>query len=78
LGEVAKKHYKHLRYLFGNDNLKIQGASFQKIRVWGLAPIQVALEIVLKIDQPSIALAHMLSTKEWKETKLKARRTPTM
>jgi hypothetical protein len=64
--------------LFGNDNLKIQGVDFQKIGVWGLALVQVALGIVLEIDQPSIALAQKLCAKEWKETKLKARRTPTM
>jgi hypothetical protein len=75
---VAKEHYKHLIFLFGNDNLKIQGAGFQKIGVLGLVLAQVALGIVLEIDQPSITLAHKLCGKEWKETELKARRTPTM
>jgi hypothetical protein len=40
----------HLRFLFGNDNLKIQGARFQKIGVLALALVQVALRIVLEID----------------------------
>jgi hypothetical protein len=34
--------------------------------------------IMLKIDQPPIALIHTLCGKEWKETKLKERRIPTM
>jgi hypothetical protein len=68
----------HLRFLFGNDKLKIQCESFQKTGVLGLALVQVALGILLEIDQPSIALAHKLCAKEWKEIKLKARRTPIM
>jgi hypothetical protein len=47
---VAKEHYKHFRFLFGNDNLKIQVAGFQKIGVLGLALAQVALGIVQEID----------------------------
>jgi hypothetical protein len=68
----------HLRFLFGNDNLKIQGVGFQKIGVLGLVLMQVTLGIVLEIDEPSIALTHRLCAKEWKKTKLKARKTPTM
>jgi hypothetical protein len=33
---------------------------------------------MLEINQPPIALTHTLCEKEWKETKLKARRIPTM
>jgi hypothetical protein len=43
---------------------------YQKIGILGSALIQVTLRIMLKIDQPPIALAHTLYNKEWKKTTL--------
>ncbi len=67
----------HMRFQFGHYNLRIEGVSYQKIGIMGLALSQVTLRIVLKIDESPIVLAHTLCGKEWKESTLKAR-TPTM
>jgi len=64
-------------FQFGDYNLRNESAGYQKIGIMGLALVQVVLEIVLKIDQSPIALAHTLCNKEWRENTLKAR-TPTM
>jgi len=66
-----------MRFQFGDYNLRIEGVSYQKIGIMGLALSQVTLRIVLKIDQSPIVLVHTLCGKEWKESTLKAR-TPTM
>jgi hypothetical protein len=64
-------------FQFGDYNLRNESAGYQKIGIMGLALVQVVLEIVLKIDQSPIVLAHTLCNKEWRENTLKAR-TPTM
>jgi hypothetical protein len=62
---VTKEHKMHTRFQFGGYNLKIDNTIYQKNGILGLALIQVALRIVLEIDQPPIALAHTLYNKEW-------------
>jgi hypothetical protein len=39
-----------MRFQFGDYNLRIEGVSYQKIGIMGLALSQVTLRIVLKID----------------------------
>ncbi len=64
-------------FQFGDYNLRIEGVSYQKIGIMGLALIQVALGIVLKIDQSPIVQIHTLCDKESKKSTLKTK-TPTM
>jgi len=67
----------HMGFQFRDYNLRIEGVSYQKIGIMGLALIQVALGIVLKIDQSPIVQIHTLCSKEWRESTLKTK-TPTM
>jgi hypothetical protein len=54
----------HSRFSLKGYNFIIEGASFQKIGILGLVLTQVALSIMLEIDQPPIALAHTLCDKK--------------
>jgi len=49
-GGGNKKNYMHMGFQFGDYNSRIEGVSYQKIGIMGLALIQVVLGIVLKID----------------------------
>jgi hypothetical protein len=64
LGHVTKEHKMHMKFQFGGYNLIFENTIYQKIGILGLVLIQAALRIVLKNDQPPIALAHTLYNKE--------------
>ncbi len=58
MGGASKEHCIYMGFQFWGFNLKIENTMYQNIGILGLALIEVASRILLKIDQLPIALAH--------------------
>ncbi len=58
LGGASKEHCTYMGFQFWGFNLKIESTMYQDIGILGLALIEVASRILLKIDQLPIAIAH--------------------